>query len=179
MRYVEDVSQSDSADVEMCGLGLYTLTSTDQRRSGYQVQLLLDGKPVRMEVDTGSAKSIISETVYKKLFQHLPLKPTHFYLKTYSGERLTLLGEFQVRVTYQSQEMQLPLVVAESDKPVLLRRNWLDKLKLNWATIFKVSEVNAVDGLIAKYQVLFEKGYGHLKQFKASSRFVRTHSLFF
>jgi len=28
--------------------------------------------------------------------------------------------------------------------------------------------VNAVDGLIAKYQVLFEKGYGHLKQFKAS-----------
>ena len=39
------------------------------------------------EVDTGSAVSIISETVYKKLFQHLPLKPAHFYLKTYSGER--------------------------------------------------------------------------------------------
>ena len=28
--------------------------------------------------------------------------------------------------------------------------------------------MNAVDGLIAKYQDLFEKGYGHLKQFKAS-----------
>ena len=93
-RNVEDVSQSDSADDEMCGLGLYTLTSTDQRRSGYQIQLLLDGKPVRMEVDTGSAVSIISETVYKKIFLHLSLKPTHFYLKTYSGERLTLLGEF-------------------------------------------------------------------------------------
>ena len=86
-RYVEDVSQSDSADDEMCRLGLYTLTSTDQRRSGYQVQLLLEGKPVIMEVDTGSAVAIISETVYKKLFQYLPLKPTHFYLKTYSGER--------------------------------------------------------------------------------------------
>ena len=167
-RYVEDVSQSDSADDEMYGLGLYTLTSTDQRRSGYQVQLLLEGKPDRMEIDTGSTVSIISETTYKKLFQHLPLKPTHFYLKTYSGERLTLLGEFQVRVTYQTQEVQLPLVVAEGDKPVLLGRNWLDKLKLDWATIFKVSEVNAVDGLIAKYQVLFENGYGHLKQFKAS-----------
>ena len=56
-----------------------------------QVQLLFEGKPVIMEVDTGSAVSIISiisETVYKKLFQHLPLKPTHFYLKTYSGERV-------------------------------------------------------------------------------------------
>ena len=45
--------------------------------------------------------------------------------------------------------MQLPLVVVEGNKPVLLGRNWLDKL-LDWATIFKVSEVNAVDGLIAK-----------------------------
>ena len=77
-RYVEDVSQLASTDDEMCGLGLYTLTSADQWRSGYQVQLLLDGKPVKMEVDTGSAVSIISETAYKKLFQHLPLKPTHF-----------------------------------------------------------------------------------------------------
>ena len=42
--YVEDVSQSDTGDDEMCCLGLYTLTSTDQRISGYQVQLLLEGK---------------------------------------------------------------------------------------------------------------------------------------
>ena len=94
--YVEIVSPSASADDEMCGLWLYTLTSADQRRSGYQVQLLLEGKPVKMEVDTGSAVSIISETAYNKLFQHLPVKPTHFYLKTYSGEWLTLLGEFKV-----------------------------------------------------------------------------------
>ena len=59
-RYVEDVSQLDSAADEMCVLGLCTLTSADQRRSCYQVQLLLDGKPVRMEVDTGYAVSIIS-----------------------------------------------------------------------------------------------------------------------
>ena len=58
--------------------------------------------------------------------------------------------------------------MAEGDKPVLLGRNWLEKLKLDWATIFKVSQVNAVDELIAKYRVLFEKGYRHLKQFKAS-----------
>ena len=67
-RYVADVSQSASADDDMCGLGFYTLTSADQRRSGYQVQPLLEGKPVKMEIDTGSAVSIISETAYNKLF---------------------------------------------------------------------------------------------------------------
>ena len=50
----------------------------------------------------------------------------------------------------------------------LLFHYYVIVLKLDWATIFKVSEVNAVDGLIAKYQDLFKKGYGHLKQFKAS-----------
>ena len=96
------------------------------------------------------------------------LKPTHFYFKTYSDERVTLLGGIQVRVTYEIQEVQIPLVVAEGDKTVLLGRNWMEKLKLEWATVFHVFKVNAVDGLIAKYQVLFEKGYGHLKWFKAS-----------
>ena len=153
-----------------------TLASTDQRRSGYQVQLLLGGKPVRMEVDTGSAVSIISEMVYKKLFHHLPLKPTHFSLKTYSGEQLTLLGEIQVRVTYQTQEVQLPLLVAEGNKPVLLGRNWLEKLKLDWATIFMVSEV---DGLIAKYRVLFERFVDISNSLRLPSMSVRTHSLSF
>ena len=71
-------------------------------------------------------------------------------------QNLTQYGSLgnSIRVTYQTQGVHLPLVVAKGDKPVLLGWNWLDKLKLDWATIFKVSEVNA--------------GYGHLKQFKAS-----------
>ena len=46
----------------MCGLGLYSLTSKDKRGSVYQVQLL-EGKAVRMEVDTGSAVSVVSKTL--------------------------------------------------------------------------------------------------------------------
>ena len=78
---------------EQSGLGLYTLKSKGQGGLGFQVQLLLEGKPVSMEVDTGSAVSIVSEVEYKKLFKHLKLQPTQFHLKTYSGEPLPLLGE--------------------------------------------------------------------------------------
>ena len=38
---------------EQSELGLYTLKSKGQVGSGFQVQLLLEGKPVSMEVDTG------------------------------------------------------------------------------------------------------------------------------
>ena len=40
----------------------------------FQVQLLLEDKPVSMEVDTGSAGSIVSKVEYKKWFTHLKLQ---------------------------------------------------------------------------------------------------------
>ena len=64
--------------------------------------------------------------------------------------------------------MQLPLVVAQGKKTVLLGRNWLEKLDLDWSTTFKVSHVPAVEDILAKYEALFEKGYGHIKLYKAS-----------
>ena len=69
---------------------------------------------------------------------------------------------------YQTQEMQLPLVVAQGKKPVLLGRKWLEKLNLDWSTIFKVSHVPALEDILAKYEALFVKGYGHIKLYKAS-----------
>ena len=128
-RYLE-VDSAMCTTEEQSGLGLYTLKSTGQGGSGFQVQLLLEGKPVSMEVDTGSAVSIVSEVEYKKWFKHLKLQPTQFHLKTYSGEPLPLLAEIQVAVKYQTQEIELHLVIAQGKKPVLLGCNWLNE-KLN------------------------------------------------
>ena len=64
--------------------------------------------------------------------------------------------------------MQLPLVVAQGKKPVLLDCNWLEKLDLDWSTILKVSHVPAAEDILAKYEALFEKRYGHIKRYKAS-----------
>ena len=91
-----------STSEEQSGLGLYTLNSKGQGGSVFQVQLLLEGKPVSMEVDTGSAVSIVSEVEYKKWFKHLKLQARQFHLKTYSGDSLPLLREIRVAVKYQT-----------------------------------------------------------------------------
>ena len=59
-------------------------------------------------------------------------------------------------------------MVAQGKKPVLLGRNCLEKLNLDWSTIFKVSHVPALEDILAKYEALFVKGYGHIKLYKAS-----------
>ena len=51
---------------------------------------------------------------------------------------------------------------------MLLGHNSLEKLNLDWSTIVKVSHVPAVEDVLAKYETLFEKGYGHIKLYKAS-----------
>ena len=96
-----------------------------------------------MEVDTGSAVSIVSEVEYKKWFKNLKLQLTQFHSNTHCVESLPLLCT------------------------VLLRRNWLEKLSLHWSTIFQVSHVPALEDIIAKYEALFEKGNGHIKLSKA------------
>ena len=66
-----------------------------------------------MEVDTGSAVSIVSGREYNNLLKHLQLRPTCIHLKTYPA----------VVVKYQTQELTLFLVVTRDKKPVLLGRN--------------------------------------------------------
>ena len=55
------------------------------------------GKPVEMEVDAGAAVSIISEETYKRLFPNLNLKEAPIGLKTYTGERIPILGEIKIQ----------------------------------------------------------------------------------
>ena len=58
---------------------------------------------------------------------------------------------------------------------MLLGENWLEKLKINWSTTFKVSQVPAVEDIRAKYEALFERGYRNIKLYKAPDpfRFVK------
>ena len=89
-RHVENVSLTDVTEGTV-DLSLYILKGKGKGRFGYQVELLLEGKKVSMEIDTGSAVSIISEREYNNLLKDLQLRPTRIHLKTYSGEQLPLL----------------------------------------------------------------------------------------
>lgn len=60
-------------------------------------------------------------------------------MKTYTGEKLIVLGQMQVKVYYNHQEKNLPLLVVAGKGPSLWGRNWLREIKLNWALIKQVT----------------------------------------
>ena len=87
---------------------------------------LLDGKPVWMEIDTGPAVSLVSEAVYKKTLQHLPLKLSMLILKTYTTEPVPTKGVINVTVQVNGQTAKLPLYMVEGNFPSLLGCSWLE-----------------------------------------------------
>ena len=87
------------------------------------VDLDVDGKPLKMELDTGSAVSIISFDLYQQKFNRLPLHKTGLSLKTYTGENIMPVGVLKVPVNCQNQREALDLYVVKNKGPVLMGRD--------------------------------------------------------
>ena len=132
-----------------------------------KVEVQVNGKPVPMEVDTGAAVSIISESTLRTLFPDSNLQHSSLVLRTYSNEHLKVLGELPVDVCYDSQSASLSLAVVAGNGPTLLGRNWLKKIRLNWRQIATVSSVKTLDKLLDEHHALFREELGTISQFQA------------
>jgi len=89
------------------------------------VQLEVQGKPLMMEVDTGAAVSIISDETYDALFSQVLLNQATVGLCTYTGESISIRGEFSVDVRYGTQAKKFFLMVVKGKGHNLFGRDWL------------------------------------------------------
>ena len=132
----------------------------------------IEGKYLKMELDAGSAISVIPIRIYKKLFHHKPLSVTKTRLKTYSGQTITPAGIINVSVNYEGQEHNLDLFVLKNDSPSLFGRAWLKYIKLDWNSIKflqtgKTTDENLQD-LLKKYMSVFTEQSGKVKGVQAT-----------
>ena len=123
-----------------------------------------------MELDTGAAFSIISERTRKVHFADVKLRKSSILLKTYSNERINVLGQLHVRVTYGVQRAPLVLLVVEGDGPSLLGRNWLRHIRLDWKNIHMITKDKLIspEDLMAKHADLFKEELGLVSPFQAT-----------
>ena len=162
-KWVENESEDSDSDFPVHKIAAYSTHPIT-------VKLEIQGKPVVMEVDTGAAVLVISEKTYKGLFPNLTLKEAPMGLKTYTGERIPVLGEVVVEVSYQQQNHQLSLIVVKGKGHNLYGRDWLMHFKLDWKTIGLTTLENAkarVNVLLKKYEEVFSGSRGAMRHFSA------------
>ena len=123
----------------------------------------MNNKEIPMEVDTGAALSLISEGTYSSNFSGRRLQPTEVQLRTYSGERISVLGSLEVEVEYESQVATLPLLVVKGNGPCLLGRNWMAVIRLNWNRICKVNTSPSLEKVLRKHPDVFREELGLLR----------------
>ena len=115
----------------------------------------VNGVTLPMELDTGASVSIISQKVWEGILSKMQLEKSDTLLKTYTGEKLQVLGQLQVQVKYGDQVQQLPLLVVAGNGPSLWGRNWLAAIRLNWAHIKQVHM--GLGPLLQKYHDVFQE----------------------
>ena len=79
-----------------------------------QVDLTVNQKPLTMEFDTGALSSLISEQVYKTTWREaevFSLMQSAVKLHAYTGEQVVVVGSITVTVCYDTQVVELPLLV--------------------------------------------------------------------
>ena len=113
-------------------LPLFTVRGDSSVQPPIVVTMLLEGSPVSFKLDTGAVVTVMPERKFRQMFPDQSLKRSSIVLKTFTGERLQIVGETDVDVSYQDQASKtLPLVVVRGEGPPLLGRIWLQHFILD------------------------------------------------
>ena len=166
-KWVEETQNVAGSSEE---LPIFALSDTS---SPLYAEVLLNGIPIRMEVDTGAAVSLIPITKFRSSFNDLPLKTSEVTLRTYTGELMDVKGEIDLDVQYDDQKKSLPLIVIAGNGPILLGRNWLQHIRLDWkklgaSAVHHSSHADSLDSIRKRYECsVFGEGLGCIKPFKA------------
>ena len=91
---MEASEESEEEDVH------YLNHVTAQPKPAIKIDLLLEGKPVRMELDTGAPVSLMSWSEFNGLFSDYSLQSCSLPMQTYLGEPINVKGQVQVEVQY-------------------------------------------------------------------------------
>jgi len=153
-------------------LNLFVLRRTSAEP--VMVEVKLNGQPVRMEVDTGAAVSVMSLSCFERVrSSNQQLRKSELKLKTYTGEIVSPEGVGEVSVEYRDQKMELPITVVGGHVPNLMGRDWLGLLKLKWEELFpqrapvqKLDVSGTVAELVKEFPEVFSEKLGCLRDFK-------------
>ena len=104
--------------------------------------MLVNSKPVSMEIDTGASISLINHETFVKLHgNRTRINPTSSRIRTYTGEIVKPKGSMEVQVEYSGQKTRRKIIVVDGNCSNLSGRNILRKIKLNWNELFNTNQV--------------------------------------
>lgn len=160
----------DESDVEC--MMISSLSSLNNISEPCFVEAIVQSRKLSMEIDTGSAVSVISEMLYNNIFRHVPVLTCNKRLMVVNGDKLSVAGRISVEVLLNGFKRKVDLIVLKTGQDFipLIGRNWLEFFFPDWKNNFaNKHEINnlAVDVVPSdivsqmknKYSKIFSKDF--------------------
>ena len=146
----------------------------DCNDDSYYVTLNLNNcSEVKFQVDTGAARTLMSEQEFYRSFpKYTPqLFPTKTELKKYGGSKIPVCGEIRVKVNFQGQELEddQTIVIVKDTGPNLLGRDLLPALQIS-LNLANSSSVNVIadKSVVSRFPEVFKEDLGTFKGLEVS-----------
>jgi len=127
-----------------------------EANSPFMLSVSINGTPVPLEIDTGSALTLLNE----RDFLHCQGKLEELHrptikLTTYTKEEIACLGEVEMEMAIGDQHGKILVRITKADSPSILGRDAMLIFTLPWKSVKKVHAKTEKDWF-AKYPELFD-----------------------
>lgn len=131
----------------------------------------ISGIELKVEIDSGSAVTAISEGTFKKYFSHVPLSATKKRLFSYTGGRIDCIGEALLTVSYAGYTHTLNVCVIRNGGPPIVGRDFIALFKLELQPIRYCAQTvddSVLMQLQSRYSDVFSDKLGQFKKYKVT-----------
>ena len=145
--------------------------AADKFTNPYQTTITVNNQPLRMEIDTGAAVSLISKDqailmfsqILNKCFPRFSLEDSLVVLRTYSAQSIPVLGVISVDVSQPSYSGRLTRHVVPGSGSTLLGSDWLKHACLDWASMSMATIPVAVGHFLSRFLEVFQGNLGTMR----------------
>ena len=129
--------------------------------SKLRVTTFINGTPCPMEIDSGSAFSIISRETLLMIPRRAStrLKPLGVRLTDFQGKRVPVAGVGTFSVSFKNRQARLPLVVVEGPRTSLLGLDWFQSLGITVEGINRIQETS-LENVCQAFPEVFDGSLG-------------------
>ena len=158
-------------------------TNVDQRTEKYFIDIIVEGKSQRFEVDSGAGLTLIPKNDFDHLKLNCKIKPTSVRFRSYTSGVFEPLGVAKVNVKYNNIESKEMLFIVPNQFSPILGRSWIRKFKIDLMSLDESCEqhrdIHLIDQNTVKkaiihidkeYEDIFKQEVGCIPKFVSSLR---------
>ncbi|GBL98888.1 hypothetical protein AVEN_165714-1 [Araneus ventricosus] len=155
---------------------IYTI-NFNESKDKITLNVLINDKPVKMQLDTGACISVTSVRQFRKVSPQTKIEHSNVILRAFGGELIKPMYEATVVVKYKDQVKVKKIYLCDRELDPLFGVDWFKDFRLDLKEIKNVKlktvskELDAKNSkekilaMLSEYPDIFKEGIGKIKRF--------------